>query len=89
MLQSHSQKGHLRTAIYVMAQPNGNAAEKMDGHTDGDIKQQTDGVKQHRDPPCVAHSLRREEGGEAEDVVSSTLVAIEASHFQLLQLHNG
>ena len=72
-----------------MAQPNGNAVEKMDGHTDRDIKHQTDGVKQHRDPPCVAHSLRREEGREAEDVVSSTFIAIEASRFQLLQFHNG
>lgn len=61
-----------------MAQPNWNSAEKMDGHMDGDIKRQTGGIR-GQDPPCVAHSLRRDDGEDAEDLVSSSLIAIQAS----------
>ena len=59
-----------------MAQPNGKAAEQMDGHLYGHKEEQANGVRRHLDPPCVAHSLRREEDEEPEDIVSSTLITI-------------
>ena len=58
-----------------MAQRNGKAAEQMDGHLDGHKEEQTDGVRRHR-IPCVAHSLRKEEDEEPEDIVSSTFITI-------------
>lgn len=61
-----------------MAQPNWNSAEKMDGHMDGDIKRQADRIRE-QDSSCVAHSLRRDDDEDAEDLVSSSLIAIQAS----------
>lgn len=59
-----------------MAQSNGKAAEQIDGHLDGHKEEHIDGVGRHRDPPCVAHSLRREKDEEPQDIVSSTFITI-------------
>ena len=59
-----------------MAQPNGKAAEQMNGRLDGHTAKQTDGVRRHHDPPCVAHSFKTEEDGEPQHIVSSTLIQI-------------
>lgn len=59
-----------------MAQPNGKAGEQMDGRLDGHKAEQTDGVRRHHDPPCVAHFLGREEDEERQHIVSSTLIPI-------------